>query len=229
MIKSSARKLVARLQTLGADGVLTLVLSNLIILCSLGITLVPVARRVYWTAKTTPCTSRAGDPLIVMGARLEGDRITPVFRQRLDRTLAIYNHRKEVTIIILGGVTWGNLGSEAAMGREYLLARGVKVGDLAMEDQSLNTLENLKHVRPIIAAHGGHPVLISSRFHLARCTALARGIGIEHSLCAAENEFALSLAAARQLFSEAYYLHWYEIGKRWSRWSRNKKSLARIS
>ena len=223
------RKLAARIRMLGADGVLTLILSNLVIVACLGLTLIPVARRVYWTAKTTPATSSDEHLLIVLGARLEDDQITPIFRQRLDRTVALYDRQKAIRVIILGGTTWGNATSEAAKGREYLLARGIHADDLIMEDQSRNTLENLKHAKPMIADHDAHPLLISNRFHLARCSALARGIGIEHGLCAAEDEFGLSFSAALHLLFEAYYLHWYQIGKAWSRWSHAKKSLARIS
>lgn len=221
--------IIGRLRMLGSDGLFTLMLSNLILLGCLGITLIPFARKVYRTAKTAPATSGASRLLVVLGARLENDQITTLFRQRLDRTLAIYDPERPTCIIILGGITWGNRSSEAERGREYLLERGINSDDLLVEDQSLNTLENLKHAQPLIARHGGHPVLISNRFHLARCSALARGIGIEHGLCAAEGAFLLSFSVARRLLSEAYYLHWYEVGKRWSRWTRNKKSLARIS
>ena len=214
---------------LGSDGLFTLMLSNFILLACLGFTLIPVARRVYRTAKTTPSTSGAGCLLIVMGARLKNDEITRIFRQRLDRTLAIYDPERSMRIMILGGVTLGNRSSEAEKGQKYLLARGISADHLLVENQSLNTLENLKHAQPLIARHGRHPVLISNRFHLARCSALARGIGIEHDLCAAEQAFLFSFPMTLQVFSEAYYLHWYEVGKRWSRWTRNKKSLARIS
>ena len=221
--------LIARLKMIGLDGLVTLMLSNLIILCCLGITLIPVAHRVYRIAKTTRATAEADDLLVVMGVRLENDLITPVYARRLDRSLAIYDRQNATRILILGGTTWGNRTSEAERGREYLLTRGIRADDVILEDQSLNTLENLKHARRFIAAHGGHPVLISHRFHLARCSALALGIGIESRLCAAEDEFKLSLSTVGQLISETYYLHWYEVGRRWSRWTRNKKSLARIS
>jgi len=222
-------KLRPRLKMLGPDGLWTLMLSNLVILCCLGITLIPVAHRVYRIAKTTRATAGPNDLLMVMGARLENDRITPVYKQRLDRTLAVYDNQKAPRILILGGITWGNRTSEAQRGQEYLLTRGIKADDVILEDQSRNTLENLKHARPFIRSLGGHPVLISSRFHLARCSSLARGIGVESGLCAAEDEFGLSFSSARRLLAETYYLHWYEVGRRWSRWTRNKKSLARIS
>ena len=45
----------------------------------------------------------------------------------------------------------------------------------------------------------------------------------------AEDEFGLCFSTARRLCSESYYLHWYQVGKAWSRWTRSKTSLARIS
>jgi uncharacterized SAM-binding protein YcdF (DUF218 family) len=218
-----------RLNMLGLDGLMTLLISNLAIVFTLGLSLIPPMRRVYRTAKAAPCTVPAGRFLLVMGSRLENDRITTLFRQRLDRALALSKGEKELRILLLGGITGNNRFSEAEMGRRYLLRNGVDPDQVMLEDQSRHTLENLKHARSLIASRVGSATLLSNRFHLARCSALARGLGMEHELCAAEQELRPSLAVAAQLLLEAYYLHWYEAGKRWSRWTRNEKSLERIS
>lgn len=132
-------------------------------------------------------------------------------------------------ILILGGITAGNRISEAEKGKLYLTNHGVQADDILTEDRSLNTLENLKHARPIINDYIETPVVITNRFHLARCSALAQGMRVKLGLCAAEEELFLSFITMIRILLESYYLHWYEIGKRWSYWTSNKKSLARIS
>lgn len=214
---------------LGLDGLTTLLISNLSIVVTLGLSLIPSMCSVYRTAKTSPCNVPAGSFLLVMGARLENDRITTFFRQRLDRALALIKGEKGLRILLLGGITGNNRISEAEMGRQYLLRNGVDPDHVMLEDQSRHTLENLKHARTLFASRACSATILSNRFHLARCSALARGLGIEHALCAAEDELRPSFAVAGQLLLEAYYLHWYKAGRRWSRWTGNKKSLERIS
>ena len=218
-----------RLAMLGPDGLLTLLLSNLLIVTTLGLTLLPLARRVYRMARGAPCWVPEGDLLVVLGARLEQGQIAPPFRQRLDRAMTLRREAGPIPVLILGGITRGSTLSEAEGGRAYLIEQGLSADSVLIEDQSRNTLENLKHARPIITARARCPVLISNRFHLARCTTLARGIGLEHRVCAAEDRLLVSVPFTLQVLTEAYYLHWYEVGRRWARWTRNRKSLERIS
>ena len=72
-------------------------------------------------------------------------------------------------------------------------------------------------------------VLVSRRYHLARAQALARGLGLQPVLCAAEERLGRDPWTCWRLVLEAYYLHWYAVGKTWSRWTGNRHSLARIT
>ncbi len=72
-------------------------------------------------------------------------------------------------------------------------------------------------------------MLVTSRYHLARSQALARGLNLQPVLCAAEERLRLNPLTLWRLGLEAWYLHWYEVGKTWSRWTGNRHSLARIT
>ncbi len=98
-----------------------------------------------------------------------------------------------------------------------------------MEKRSRHTLENLKHARALLADASEPVTLVSSRAHLARCATLARGLGLDCRLCGAEERFQPTMTSVGQVVREAYYLHWYHVGRHWSRLTRNRKSLARIS
>lgn len=218
-----------RLRSLGADGAGTLALACLILLASGGLTLLPSVRRVMRTAWRTPVT--AGEPAVVavFGKRLRADRPDPEYRQRLERAGALYRAGMAERILLLGGVTGDARVSEAAAGADYLRRQGVSSSDLHLEDRSRHTLENLAHARDLLAETPGPLLLVTNRYHLARCSTLADGFGIEHDLCAAEDRLTWSAGLPLRLAGEAFYLHWYWVGKGWSHLTRNRKSLARIS
>jgi uncharacterized SAM-binding protein YcdF (DUF218 family) len=121
-------------------------------------------------------------------------------------------------VLLLGGAS--SLGSsEAAAAHHELLRLGIPAGvEIILEDASIDTLENLRNARNLLAAQPAQPVaLLSSRYHLARCQWLARQLGFECELCAAEDRFVPNFARLRRLVLEAGYIFWADIGTRWAR------------
>jgi uncharacterized SAM-binding protein YcdF (DUF218 family) len=228
-----------RLGFLGLDGFTTLVLSNLVIVLSAGLTLIAKTATVYRTARDAPtrpgdARTRAGDgtalAVVVLGMRLQDDRITPDYRARLARARDLHATRIAHPIFLLGGRTGSNRHSEAAKGREWLLARGVPEHALRLEDLSRHTLENLRRARSMYPELSRTPfVLVTSRYHLARSRVLAEGLGLTPTLCAAEDDMRLDAGLVLRLLGEAYFLHWYAVGRRWSQLTRSRRSLQRIT
>ncbi len=212
---------------LEGDGVFTLFLSNLVLIATFCVPLIFCFSRVLHMARGASSDSAPSGLLVVLGLCLKENRATEDFIVRLDRALLLYRDMDDKKILLLGGVTEGNSVSEAECGRAYLLSRGVPEENICVEDQSRNTLENMRFARPAIKSTG-IAVFISNRYHLARCSMLAQGMGLEHRLCAAEGEFHMSPEMLFRLAAEAYYLHWYMTGKYWSILTRNRKSLDRI-
>jgi hypothetical protein len=68
-------------------------------------------------------------------------------------------------------------------------------------------------------------VLVTSRFHLARASMMARGLGIQHSLCAAEDQ----PWVCWPMLQEAFLIHWYVTGRTVARLIGSTRMLARIS
>ncbi|WP_177420251.1 YdcF family protein [endosymbiont of Lamellibrachia barhami] len=222
-------ELIFRMRMMGRDGLTTFFLSTLIVLLSLGLSLIPSLRTVCLTARKTPSTAPDKALLIVLGARLEQDAVSARFISRLQRALKLYKQAPHGPILILGGTTGKNHFSEAERGRDWLESEGVSGDDIQMEMRSRNTLENLQHARDLIDQSQRVPVFITSRFHLARCAAMANGLGLSHQLCAAEEKLVFRPSLIFLCLMEAFYLHWYQVGKFWSRLTQNRKSLERIS
>jgi uncharacterized SAM-binding protein YcdF (DUF218 family) len=214
----------------GMDGIAMLVLSNIVIGMTGGISLLYLWRKVYIIARQTPVTASPSKHYMVLGMRLQDGRISLEYAARLMRAANLYGQHPQGKILILGGKTSADDVSEARAGRDYLLAAGVPEASILMEDASLHTLENLRKARAILGSDiKNRCVLITSRFHLGRSQALATGLGIQHDLCAADDTIESGLRTFMRLLGEAYYLHWYVVGRTLSTWMANRRMLDKIT
>jgi uncharacterized SAM-binding protein YcdF (DUF218 family) len=189
-----------------------------------------MGRTVLRHARTTsPACDSTIELVLIPGMRLSAGKPNHDFCLRLERARLVHQ-RSGSQLLIMGGVTGEATLSEAAAGQRLLVAQGISSSVLQLEDSSRNTLENLRNVREKISAENiARYALISNRYHLARCQALANGLGMSPRLCAAEEHFQAPPSSWPRLMLEAYYLHWYHTGKLWSRLTGNSHSLARIS
>ena len=216
----------------GTDGYVTFVLSNLVILMTLGVFWLRHIRQVYVTAKNSCVPTTHCDYLLVFGMRLKDNQISADFSQRLDRAAMLYQTKMADRIVILGGLTGKNTKTEAACGKAYLVTqKKIPPDAIQLEESSRHTLENLHNVRTALRAHANNfnTVLITNRYHLARSHNIATGLSIPHQLCPAEDRLVLGLKIIPKIAVEAYFIHWYKTGKIWSQLTKNQKSLARIT
>lgn len=210
---------------MGRDGLFTLGLSILIIPLTAGLTFLMAALAVIRSAWRSPTVLPACDLLLVPGRRLQGNRPAPAFTARLNRARLLYAQGLVRRILVLGGRTGANSLSEAEVGCTFLQDQGVPPSAVEAECSSRHTLENLRMARDRLGSSNPRLGLVSSRFHLARCLALAAGLGLHPSPCAAEEWPVLHM---RDWLREAFFLHWYFTGRFWSELTRNEASLKRI-
>jgi uncharacterized SAM-binding protein YcdF (DUF218 family) len=163
-----------------------------------------------------------------------GGGVSPAFARRLARAARISAESRIRPILVVGGATTAAAAgtaplSEAEAGRRFLAQAGIPDEAILKEEHSRHTLENLRHARTAVGLVGTAPfVLVTSRCHLARSLAMARGLGLEPIPCAAEDRLALDPATVLSLLKEAYFLHWYRVGRTWAGWTNSRRSLARI-
>jgi uncharacterized SAM-binding protein YcdF (DUF218 family) len=228
--RSTSKAAPAATEQIGRDGWFTLSLSTLLILIAGGLSLLWLGRRVLHHARNAaPKCDTSIALILVPGMRLTAGEPNPDFRLRLQRAQLLHQQHG-YQLLLLGGTTAGESLSEAASGQQFLIAHGVPASSIGLEDRSRNTLENLHNAREQLHdANIKFYALISNRYHLARCQALAAGLGMSPALCAAEEHFRASPSTWPRMLLEAYYLHWYYTGKLWSRITGNRHSLARIS
>lgn len=220
----------SRIADLGKDGVITLLLSNVVLVATLASVYCWQLARIIRMAREASAALPDDATLVVLGMRLNGDAITADYRCRLECAYDLYSEQRVRQILILGGRSGTSHLSEAECGRKLLVSKGVNAQDVIMEDSSLDTLENLRNARKLLADQGQQNlIMITNRYHLARTELIARGLGMKPILCGAEQDFGLSPRIFGRLLQEAYFAHWYRVGSVWSRLAGWKHSLARIS
>ena len=212
------------------DGLHMFLLSLLVMVLTGGLFFFLFLIYVSYHAITTSTTARDKSVLLVFGKQLDNNKIDVDYTARLDCAANLVDSINIEKVLLLGGKTGKASIMETAAGKEYLLSRGVPEDLIHLEQASRHTLENLKNVLAMIHSSGWSDiVLISNRYHLARCGVIARGFGLDPNLCAAEVQFGFGLRNVINILAEALFLHWYYTGKVWASVTWNKRMLDRIS
>jgi len=174
----------------------------------------------------------SADAILVLGRRLDQDRPSPVFEARLAHAERLWREGLAPRIIVAGGLTGRATRTEAEVGVAWLAARGVDPAALHAEDRSQHTLENLFFVREHLRAEGwDRLLLVSDPLHLARASALARGLGLAVVCVPAQGCPPAKHSAAwwRRAVTEAFLLHWYHTGMAYSRIIGSRQQLERLT
>ncbi|WP_241085150.1 YdcF family protein [Candidatus Vondammii sp. HM_W22] len=166
------------------------------------------------------------DAVAVLGKQLQQGEISADFRLRLDRALTLYQVWDRPEVLVIGGGASGEI-SEANAGANYLIQAGVESAAIALEELSVNTLENFRHAHPWFEDHS-QVVVISNRYHLFRVLTMAQGLGLEITPCAAEDK-CRPWHRVSNLLLEAVFLHWYWSGRIFVFLIKNKRMLKKIS
>ncbi|GGN95063.1 YdcF family protein [Saccharibacillus kuerlensis] len=128
------------------------------------------------------------DYIIVLGAGLKGDKVTPLLAGRLNRGIEFYRKQENLPyvppiFVVSGGKGSDEMISEAAAMRNYLLEQGIPSEWIRMEDRSVNTLQNMAFSKQIMDAERGEGnytcVFTTNNFHLFRAGVYARKAGLK--------------------------------------------------
>ncbi len=110
------------------------------------------------------------DAIAVFGAAEYWGHPSPVLHARLDHAAELYQEKMAPLVITLGGGTQADAGNtEGAVGRDYLLAKGVPYEAIIAETQSIDTEEQVRDLAAIARSrHLGRIVVVSDGTHLFR-------------------------------------------------------------
>lgn len=118
--------------------------------------------------------TQGADYLVVLGARVRGDRISSLLRYRLDAALDYLSDNPDTRVIVAGGQGPGENLTEAEAMQKYLVENGIAAERILLDDTSVNTDQNIKNSIALMQVEqevtGGHIVIVSNGFHLFRAT-----------------------------------------------------------
>ena len=121
------------------------------------------------------------DVVIVLGARVVGERVSNALAKRLDMAVYYFERNPNVYIIVCGGLGDRAIITEAEAMARYLYARGIPRERILLEDTSTSTYENLAFAYGILNEHfpdGFRAVVVSNNFHMYRAVRTARSVGM---------------------------------------------------
>jgi uncharacterized SAM-binding protein YcdF (DUF218 family) len=151
------------------------------------------------------------DVIIVLGAAQYDGRPSPVFQGRLEHAALLYREHFSPHVLVLGGNRPGDVTTEAAAGRSWLVSDGLPRVRVFAEPKGNTTLESLRYATAFMRRHDMETAfLVSDPWHNLRIRRMARDLGIDgfvsatfHS--AARSQWTRFDGYARETFAYLYY------------------------
>lgn len=137
-----------------------------------------IAKDIYLFSLTS--SNAPADAAVVLGTSVFRDRPSPVFRERINHAVNLYQAGIVQYVIFTGGQAGNDRLAESEAGRNYAMERGVPEERIFIETSSYNTCLNLIEAKRIIDENDLDQVLIvSDPLHMRRSMWLAEGIGMK--------------------------------------------------
>lgn len=149
------------------------------------------------------------DVAIVLGAAVEGDRPSPVFRERIAHAIALYREGRVGRLLLTGGRGAGDSVAESEAAQAMALAEGVPAEAILIETQSVTTMHNLVEAQLLMRDSGLESALVvSDPLHMRRAMQMADTLGIDAQPCATPSSRYRSWGTkAPFLLREVYFMH----------------------
>lgn len=156
------------------------------------------------------------DVAVILGAAAYNGEVSPVYRERINHGITLYEAGYVDRLIVTGGTADQEEESDASAAKKYLLSQGIPEEAVLIEDQSSITQENLENSKAIMEENGYETALIvSDPLHMKRAMLLAEDAGITAYSSPTPSTRYISLRTkipflARETF---YYIgyKWYRI------------------
>lgn len=168
-----------------------------------------------WVFRTKDQKCKA-DVAIVLGAATYDGEVSPVYQERINHGITLYQAGYVEKLIVTGGTASGNRGSDAWAAKQYAISRDVPEEDVLTEERSTITQENLENAKQIMDEYGyDTAILVSDPLHMKRAMLLAKDAGIEGYSSPTPTSRYVSLKTkipflARETFFYVCY-KWYRI------------------
>lgn len=123
---------------------------------------------------------RQADAVIILGAGTYNGEVSPVFRERLNHGIFLYQNGYVKKIILTGGYGKGNTDSDSYTAKLYVRSQGIPEADILCEEQSVITQENIQYAKAIMDEEQDKTaIIVSDPLHMKRAMLMAEDFGIQ--------------------------------------------------
>ncbi|MBR0398219.1 MAG: YdcF family protein [Eubacterium sp.] len=142
------------------------------------------------------------DVVIVLGAQVYDYGPSRVLRNRLDTAAAYLKDNEGTMCIVSGGQGYNEPAPEAEIMKQYLTEQGIVPERIIIENQSRNTVENIRLSMKLMDPEQDYTGIVTNNFHVYRGCAIAEKTGIRHvcGLAAPSNRLYLPNNLLREFF-----------------------------
>jgi len=155
--------------------------------------------------------SRPSDCAIVLGAAAYGSKPSPVFAERINHAVALYQAGTVKYLLFTGGSVIEADQAESAVARSHAIAAGVPAAAIFTESRSRTTAQNLIEAKEVMREQGlKTAVIVSDPLHLKRAASMAGNLGIDAVTSPTPtSRYRTWKVKAGFLMREVFYLHGY--------------------
>jgi len=119
------------------------------------------------------------DVAIVLGAAISDGEVSPVYRERINHAITLYEEGTVDFIILTGGFGEGSYKSDSQVAKEYALSQDVPEERILIEEKSTITEENLEFSKEIMEENDLETaIIISDPLHMKRAMLMAKDYNI---------------------------------------------------
>lgn len=155
--------------------------------------------------------------IVVLGSGLIGDKVPPLLKSRLDKSIEVYKTQKEkgnnTKIIVSGGQGSDELISEASAMGKYLLSQNINESDIILEDKSSTTYENMRFSKLIMDKGNEYTcAFVTNNYHVFRASIFARKARLKaHGIGSPTAFYFLPSALIREFIAILVIYKWLNI------------------
>lgn len=123
---------------------------------------------------------KSADVAIVLGAATVNGAVTPVFQERINHGIWLYQNGFVKTLIFTGGIGEGNEKSDAWAAKQYAIEQGIPESVILLEEKSTITQENIENAKKIMDDNCYNTaIIVSDPLHMKRAMLMADDYGIK--------------------------------------------------
>ena len=151
---------------------------------------------------------RGADYIIVLGAGIIGDRVTPLLAARIDKGIELLHDNPDAVLILSGGQGPGEDIAEGEAMARYAEQKGVDLGKIIVEGKSTSTEENLLFSRELMDRDRPRVIVVTTAYHVFRALLLAKQQGLKCVGFGAKTKWYFTLNALIREFVGYLSLTW---------------------